>query len=204
MGTLYCIDMHTSVINNSEINDTVVLDSGTFPMAGSFIVRVPFEVSVKVPTSLTDLITQKHTNTLALHPGFTHILFDDQLDATGWNATSSTKVTLGKRQTNSAQTTGILQSVMTTLGSIPSTAIMTWEVFRVNLTDPATGLQNRTYEEMPTTDMACTVSFDNGAHFIAATDKVPFTINDTGNQFIVKFTNGSGERRWMGSWALVY
>ncbi len=102
MGTLYLIDAHNPVLLSSKINDTVNLPTGeTHSIRGSFPVNIPFDIPMDgTPTDVNDLITKKYQGILTIYPGFNNILFDEQVDASGWDTSQSSGYTLGDRQTS--------------------------------------------------------------------------------------------------------
>lgn len=213
MGTLFLIDAHTPVLLNSEINDTIPLETGdTQVLNGSFGVNVPFGVPVEgTPGSLIELLTKKFTGLLAYYPGYTYIDYDEGIDSSGWDASSSSGVIIGSRGTTNIADSGYLQSnALALTGAAPSDAIVTWEVFEVIgfLTENAKdGVKIRRYEEMDPSDLSVQVSFDGGSSWInPVTDGVQFSIpvGQQGTSFVILLTNSSGKRLWVGSWAVIY
>jgi hypothetical protein len=213
MGTVFLVDAHTAVLLNSEINDTIPLESGnTQTLNGNFVVNVPFGVPIDgIPSNLTDLLTKKFAGMLAYYAGYTYIDYDDGIDATGWDSSNSTGVSLGNRGTTSIANGGTLQSSALALsGAAPSAAIVTWEAFEVTgfLTDnPKNGIKLRKYEEKDASDLTASVSFNGGSTWITpVTDGVQFSISpaDQGTSFLIKLANSSGGRLWVGSWAVIY
>jgi len=191
VSTLYLIDGHNAVLANSEINDTIPLETGeTQLINGSFAIRVPF---------------------VAFFPGFTYIDYDDGLDATGWDATLTQGARLGSRMTTSFAAGGGSTSTLITLtGSAPTTVIVVWEVYEVtrpaSSDDPKDGVFTRLYTEGDAVDFVCEVTFDNGVSWNTVVDGVLFAIPlaDQGTQFKIRFTNSTGDRKWIGSWAVLY
>lgn len=213
MSTLYLIDGHNAVLANSEINDTIPIESGSQLINGSFVVRVPFGVPIDgTPSSLAELETQKFAGLLAFYPGFTFIDYDDGYDATGWDTAASQGVRLGERGAVSLVDTGILTSNLVALsGPSPANALITWEVSEV--TGPSDPVDNakdgtlaRRYVEQSAADFQCEVTFDNGVNWNTVTDGVlfPIPLAEQGTQFMIRLTNSSGDRRWTGSWAVLY
>jgi hypothetical protein len=216
MGTLYMIDQHNVTLGSSKINDTLSVPAGTVytgtrSTRGSFVVNVPYEIPLDgVPGDLDDLITKKYAGILALYPGFTHILFDEQTDATGWSFPPSTGVplcTVGERQSTSLSLGGTLESTVTVLASAPTTAIVRWEAYQyIYASDPnATG--NRTYNEQDPAGFAVSVSFNNGSTYNAVTNGLVLSIPlaSQGNQFKVRFQRNSGPLKLgLAAWTLIY
>lgn len=214
MGTLYLIDGHNSVLADSEINDTIPLEAGESQLInGSFVVRVPFGVPIDgTPADLAELETQKFAGLLAFYPGFTYIDYDNGLDATGWDTSSSNGVRLGERLCNSVTDYGTLYSNLVTLtGPAPASAVITWELFSLTLPadptyDPKDGSFERYYTEEDASGLQVTVSFDNGAHWYIVTDGVlfPIPLVGQGTDFIISFAMPADGRFWIGSWAVLY
>jgi len=210
MGSIFLIDGHTPVLANSEINDTIPLEFGdTQTLNGSFVVNVPFGVPIDgTPANLTALLSDKFAGLLAFYPGFTYISYDEGIDATNWNAAASSGVGLGDRGNVSIQDGGLLiSSAVALTGAAPAAAIMTWEVFELSWDNDIDGVVLRKYTEGATTDLTVQASFDNGVSYSSGvTDGVQFNIPawQQGTQFVLRVTNSSGRRLWVGSWAVVY
>jgi hypothetical protein len=218
MGTHYLIDAHTSPIANSEINDVRFSPaSDTSPINGNFVVRVSDSLDV-VPESVTglnDLLTKKYQEVLAANPGFSNIVYDDMLDATGVDLVNSVGVLTGDRGSIAFAPAQILappgpflQTAMVVLGGTPAEAIITWEVFTVSRDNSRDGRMVRSYVEEDTADAVVSVSFDNGASTNVVTDGSLFNIPapDQGNQMILYFGPSVvlPPRRYIGSWAVIY
>jgi hypothetical protein len=210
MGTVFLVDGHTSVLANSEINDTIPLEAGeTQTLNGSFVVNVPFGVPVNgTPTDLTTLLADKFTGLLAYYPGYTYIDYDEGIDATNWDSSSSQGVGLGDRGNVYVLNGGVLLSSAVTLtGVAPSAAIITWEVFELSMENDINGVVLRKYTEGDPSDLTVQASFNNGTDYTSGiTDGVQFDIPAfrQGAQFILRLTNSSGRRLWVGSWAVIY
>jgi hypothetical protein len=216
MGTLYMVDQHNVVLGTSKINDTLSVPAGTLytgtrSTRGSFVVNVPYEVPLDgVPADLDDLIAKKYAGILALYPGFTNILFDEQTDAGGWSFPPSTGVplcTVGERQSTSLSLGGTIESTITALTSTPTSAILRWEAYQyIYASDPiSTG--DRTYNEQNPAQFAVSVSFDNGATYTAVTNGVMLSIPlvSQGNQFKIRFQRNAGALKLgLAAWALIY
>lgn len=212
MGTLFLIDAHTPVLLNSEINDTIPLEAGeTQVINGSFGVNVPFGVPIDgTPANLTALLAQKFTGLLAYYPGYANITYDEGIDASGWDASTSSGATIGDRGTTRVNNTGLVQSNPVALSSTPSAAILTWELFQITgalSENPKDGIKIRRYEEVDASNVNPSVSFDNGATWIGSiTEGVQFSIPawQQGSTFLIRFANNSGNTLWVGSWAVIY
>jgi hypothetical protein len=212
MGTVYMIDSHTPVLLDSEINDTIPIETGeTQILNGSFPVNVPFGIPIDgAPADLTELLTQKFTGLLAFYPGYMNLDYDEGIDSSGWDAANSQGVCIGDRGTSHIIDGGALRSNVTVLSSAPSAAIITWEVFEILgfLTENAKdGVKVSRYEEKDPSDLTVWASFDGGTTWInPVTEGVQFSIPawQQGTNFIIRFSNSSGDRLWVGSWAVIY
>lgn len=211
MGTLYLIDAHNPTLLSSKINDTVNLQTGdSHSVRGSFPVNLPFDIPMDgAPTDVSELITKKYQGILTIYPGYTHILYDEQIDATGWDTTASSGYTLGERQTNSVRyyINGRLTSSTQTLASTPDTCVVRYEAFKYIETDPATGQYTRRYQDISdSVDAFFEVSFDDGFNYFRVFSGVLLNIplSARGNQFKVRFYFGQAEQVYLGSWAIIY
>lgn len=216
MGTLYLIDQHNTVLADSKINDTLSVTSGVSftgvqATRGSFVVNVPYEVPMDgVPEDLDDLITKKYAGILALYPGYSNILFDEQIDATGWSFPPATGIpicTVGERQSTSVSLGGTLDSSITSLVSTPGAAIFRWEAFQYIYDSDPVQTVDRRYNEIDPAQFGVTASFNNGANFNTVTNGVLLSIPlaNQGNQFKIRFQHPSGASRlWLASWSLIY
>lgn len=213
MGTLFLIDAHTPVLLDSEINDTIPIEMGdTQIINGSFPVNVPFGVPIDgTPANLTELLSQKFTGLLAFYPGYTYIDYDEGVDATGWDAANSAGAGIGNRGAAYANDGGYLSSnPLATTGAAPSAAIVTWEVFEVtgmSTENSKSSVFVKRYGEKDPSDLTVWASFDGGTTWInPVTDGVQFSIPgwQQGTSFVIRFSNSSGSRLWVGSWAVIY
>lgn len=211
MGTLYLIDAHNPTLLSSKINDTVNLQTGdTQSVRGSFPVNLPFDIPMDgVPADVSELITKKYQGILTIYPGYTHILYDEQIDATGWDTTASAGFTLGERQNNSVRyfNNGYLISSTQTLATTPDTCVVRYDVFRYIEDDPATGQYTRRYQDISdSTDAVLEVSFNNGGQYYQTYSGVLLNIPlaSRGNQFKVRFRWNQADQVYLGSWAIVY
>lgn len=105
---------------------------------------------------------------------------------------------------------GRLQSTIATLsGAAPSQAVITWEVYRVNLADPALDRALLTYVEMPASKFTCNVTFNGGANYYPATDGAVLNVPliGQGTNFAIRLDNIPAllpEELYVGSWAVIY
>lgn len=209
MGNHYLVDLYGNPLGSSKVIDTRTALNGQSFMNGTFVVRVPDGVSVTRPANLTDLTTQKYAGLLAFYAGFTKITFDDLLDASAISVGSSSKIFMGDRASIALLPGGILQSVVVPLtGGAPTVALTTWETFQVTATDVKTDRFQRTYVEVPSTpsNVTCSVSFDGGATFNSTTDAsvLNIPIPDQGTNYVIRLTNASANKLFIGSWAVIY
>jgi hypothetical protein len=213
MGTVFMLDAHTSPITNSEINDTIPIEKGdTQILNGSFLVNVPFGVPMDgICSDLNDLLTKKFAGLLAIYPGYTYIDYDEGIDGLGWDATDSIHVRIGSRCTTTIMSGGYLTSNLVSLsGPAPSAAILTWEVFEIQgllSENPKNGVLVRRYVEKDADDFSVWASFDDGVTWTSGiSDGVQFSPYPwgMGTDFRVRFANLSPDRRWIGSWAVIY
>lgn len=214
MPTLYLVDGHTSVLNNSPINGVVNVASGfseTRSLRGNFPTVLPFDVPLDgVPQNFGDLVTKKYAGILSLYPGYGHILFAEQDDGTGWSFPPSTGTpicTVGARQATSLSLTGTIESTTTVLASTPSTVVVRWEAFQYLYTDTTGTTATRQYQEADPANFNVFVSFDSGATYTAATNNfiLAIPLASQGANFKIRFQrNGGPTKLFLGSWALVY
>lgn len=214
MSTHYLVDMHTSPVTNSEINDVRFAANGQTVLGGNFVVRLQDGVSIgnTPPTSLTDLLTKKYAGLLAFYPGYTRITFDDFLDASGIDITTSTGISAGGRCTTSLAGDGssVFVSLPTALtGPTPTQAIITFETHDVTSDSPRDDRTQRTYQEtVPGAVGTCEVSFNGGVSFLPTTDAglLNIPLPDQGISFVFRFTAGAvfPARVFLGSWAVIY
>jgi hypothetical protein len=222
MGTIYLVDAHSTVLGTSRIRDTVNLQSGSLNLRGSFPVNVPFDVPVDgVPSDLTDLVSKKYTGLLSLYPGYTTILYDEQIDGIGWD--EATSITLGngiggffigERQTTGvvpvgSSSDGLLATDLHVLTSTPTSCVVRYEAFRYGLTDPISGVAARTYQETIDSNFQVYVTFNNDpdpSAWLLVTNGAMLTIPlvNQGNQFRLSLFNETTQKTWLGSWALIY
>lgn len=220
MGTVYHIEAHNPTLLSSKINDTMNVSEGqTCTLRGSFPVCVPFDVPIDgVPTDLNDLITKKYAGMLSLYPGYENIVYDACVDgSSGWDpgfagpgASPTLSATIGSRQTISVShfTTTKLQSALVNLASVPSTAILRWELFKYVKTDVVNGMMTRVYQELDPNAAGITVTctFTNLTGTSALTNGLLFEVPlaNQGDEFRFRIASTHQQRVWVGSWALIY
>lgn len=209
---------------NDEINDvvTAVGSPPTTPSVGNYIVRVPDDIKVQNPTSVANLLTQKYAGILGSYGLFTQVTYDDFEDATGIDFANSLGVISGKRSSVGLYPShnGVNSRLKSTNNGItwggpgvgPSQAVLTYEVYEYVDVDDKTLPYQRSYRELtPDTDLTAEVSFNGGATWVSALDKVLINIPvlARGIQLTVRFTRTTdvdvrANRVHIGSWAVVY
>ncbi len=213
MSQTYLVDLFGNPVASARIIDVVEPEDLQTLLNGTFVIRVPSNVQVVNPVSVTDLLTQKYQGLLAANAGFLFCTFDDLLDASHVDPTAGPGI-FGQRGTISIAPGGTFVSIINSgagtplTGSAPTQALVTWEVFSVADTDPASGMLQRTYTELASTpdQFTCTVSFNGGSTYNATTDSTVYNVNpaDQGTAFIIKLKNVTDGRLYLGSWAVVY
>lgn len=210
MSAHYLIDLFTSPVTSAPIVDVSEAVGGQSTIDGTFVVRVPDSVGIAqpLPSDLGNLITRKYAGILAFYAGFGNIVYDDFLDATGVDFTTTPHGTFGARGSVGIDAGTSLQSTSVPLGSTPTAAVLNWEVFTYVDSDPKTGRFSRKYNEVPTTNTNTTaqVSFDGGLTFITATDGgvVNIPLVSQGSDLVVRITNATGAKLYIGGWSLTY
>ena len=210
MSVHYLTDPFANPLASSKIIDTKQATLGASVTNGAFVVRVPDGIRLSAtPVDLVDLLSKKYQGLLAFYAGFTTIFYDPLMDTTDLNlAYAGTKGFFGERGTVKLSPGGAVQSVNVPLGSSPTQAIVTWEVFQYAEVDPTYGLLERTYTEVsaPPGNTTCEVSFDNGVTFTATTDGSVLNIPvlAQGPNFRIRLTNAAADPLFIGSWALIF
>lgn len=209
MGAHYLIDLFGNPVGTASIIDVRDPTNAQSVINGCFVVRLPDGVPVNKPTTFNDLITKKYQGMLAFYAGFTRLTRDDLVDASGIDLANSSGIAMGQRASISLAPGGIFQSVVVPLtGGVASQFVITWETFQFTDADPATDRFQRTYVEVPSSpsNVTCSVSFNSGGSFNATTDGNVITVlpADQGTNFVLRLTNASSGRLYLGSWAIVY
>lgn len=211
MSSYYHIDIHTNPLANSRIVDVVESVTGSTTLSGSCVVRVPDYVGVKDPVDLPDLITKKYLGLLAFYAGFQYITYDDLLEAADVDfAAPGLRGLFGERGSISIPPNsmgGQFESITTVLsGAAPTQAVLAWEAYHLNVSDPSGSRLQRVYQEASASDLTCQVSFNGGATYLSATDGTVLSIPvlSQGTNFRIRFVNASGNRVYIGSWAVLY
>ncbi len=212
MGTLYLVNLF-----DDQINDVLYSSGDELPITGSYVLRVPDDVTVRSPVDAADILTQKYASILA-HTGlFGQVLYDDMLDATGINLVTSTGLSHGDKGMVSLYDSGVLTSTSSSFvwagaGAGPTNVLMTWEIFQYVDVDDANAPYVRNYKEISTSPatspITVEVSFNNGGNWYPVIDKILTTIPtlSQGTDLVVRFTHGGtpSGRFFVGSWAVLF
>ena len=210
MSTHYAIDVFGNPVSGAAILDIIETPTGTSPLAGNFVVRVPDGLSVQKPTNLGDLITKKYSAYLAFYPIFTRVAYDDLLNPLDIDLSISHAYGMfGERGNIRINAAGHLQSLLVGLsGGAPTQALITWETHTITQTDLESTTVARTYTEVPSdaAHVTCQVSFDNGATWLTCLDGQVLWIPpvNRGTNFKIRLTNVYTTPLNISSWALVY
>jgi hypothetical protein len=214
MGTLYLVDANSATLSTSRIKDTFLIQNGLTPtLRGSFGVDLPFEVPMDgVPTTLSDLITKKYAGILAAYSGYSNILFDEQIDGTGWDtaASSGCAFTVGSRKTTSLRSSDgtPLVSNMSTLLTTPASCVVRFDLYSYFITDVRNAQMVRAFQEQTAASLGMTVevSFNNGSVWNVVSNGVPLDIPlpSQGSSFRIRFSKNVVGVAGIGSWALIY
>ena len=209
MSAHYLVDLFANPFANASILDVRNPPTGQSLSNGVLVVRVPDGVRVQRPVDYTDLVTQKYAGLLGFYAGFTRIAFDDLIDVLSVNTATSSKVLLGDRSSIALYPAGVLETVSTPLsGAAATQAILLWETYEYTDADDKNDRFQRTYSEVPSdpSNITCQVSFNGGLTFNAITDGATLNIPllDQGTNLVVRFTNASLSKLFLGSWALIY
>lgn len=205
----YILDLFTNPVTSAPIVDVLEPANGQSLTNGTFVVRVPdlVPISTPLPSTLGALMTKKYAGLLSFYTGFTNVIYDDLLDASGIDL-GVTQGHFGARGSISLAAGATMQSVATPLGSTPSAALLTWEVFTYVDADPKADRFTRTYNELATISANTTahVSFDGGLNFSSTVDSGVLSIPGAiqGSSLVVRLTNNTASRLYVGSWALIY
>ena len=220
MGTHYLVDAYTATLGDSPITDVRFSPAAsTSAMNGSFVIKVDESLDVRPEevSTLNDLLTAKYTELLASFPGFSTIVYDDMLDYSGVDQPNSQGVVLGHRGTNALapwdatlSNEPLLRTSMIALGSTPTQALVTWELFAVSLSDDKDSRESRFYTEIDPNSafFSMSVSFNNWATQTAVSDGALLNIPvpDQGNQLVLGATLSSAltSKLYIGSWAVIF
>jgi hypothetical protein len=210
MSTLYLVSLFTD-----QVSDVIYSDGVPKRVTGNYVIRVPDDVIVKNPTSISNLLTQKYASILANNGLFGQVIYDDMLDTVDINSVQSSGVTLGTKGMNSIYDGGTLTTDVFPFtwggpGSGPSQSIMTYEVFQYIDSDGKTTPYERSYQEVAPGDapISVQVSFNGGANWMSVTDKnlINVSLSNQGANLVVRFihTGTPSGRYFIGSWAVLF
>lgn len=202
----YLIDPYTV---DGNIIDVTAAPTGESDSTGALVVRVPDGVAIHGhPSNLAELLDAKVLGVLGSFVGFTAIASDACLDGSSIDSgASSNLVYTGGRASVCLLGTGVLTTQTQTLDFAPTQCVVVWETFSFANVDDKTGRFSRIYQESdPDAALQCEVSFDAGVSFNTTTNGTAMNIPpaDQGSNAVLRFTNISGDRVYLGGWSLVY
>lgn len=205
MTLYYLIDPFTT---NGDIVDVVPSDSfGELNITGTSAVRIPSGVSIQTePATYADLMTAKADGLLASFAGYGEVTMDPCNDLTNVDLPSCDRLLGSAGFLNHGLLAGGVYTTTTImLATTPTTCVIVWEEAELGTSDAINDSIRQRYEELDS-NLTAQVSFDGGATFIAAINggvtNIP--VPSQGDQFILELTNGSPNRTYLGSWAIVY
>jgi hypothetical protein len=210
MATHYLIDAHTTTLLSSEINDVRYPQDGRSEVPGSFVVVVPDGIKLSAsPTDLQDLLDKKYEALLAEYPGYTNIVYDDCLDATGYTVSLNDRAKLGFRGGIGVGSSARVTTPIAPLGATVSQYILLVEANRWVLSYDSEGRLHRTFEEDFTTDLGLQVSTNGGSDYTNAVNGQlnQITIGDEGTDLRVRFEPSFSDNStpvYITSWAVIY
>lgn len=215
MSTYYLFDMHVGSIEDARIVDVITTteSGGEFRVDGLTPVRVPDGVHVENPQNLLDLLQQKYAGLLAQYPGFSHIIYDDLLDAD--DIVSYSRLTkLGARGSIAG---GFRSTDLDVSGLVVAVTqfVLVYEHFTWRCVIPREGHVERHYVEEPEAAHRAIVSVNGGSTFVPAQSGALVVLepSDQGASVRVGIIASDGEvfdvatqRRVVssGSWALIF
>jgi hypothetical protein len=209
MSTLYLFDRYTTPIADSRLVDVRSCEiDEEVNISSRFAVKAESSLQLSNPTDLNTLLTDKYAAMLAMYPGFTNIVYDALLDATGIDSSASSApavVSLGERGTISFFN-GYIETTTTAIGSAPSQVVVLWEIHRITNDNPKTGVYDRFYMEKDAGDLTqMDISFDGGSNYTTVLPGVLASIAPgvQGTQLRLRITN-TGYPKYLGSWAVIY
>ena len=209
-------------------------------MNGGFIVRVPsgLDFDANQPRSASDqldmfaILAEKSTALLNRFPGFALVVFDDMLDATGFDSSTASGavlggrngVSMGHREGITGAIPATVDTVAVALGSTPVEAVVYLETYLMVPTVGYTALTAVTgFPDNPKDSRMGTVfrpvtpgtffdieaSFDGGGTFIPSIfseDLINIDPADQGNSLILRFTRKNTAPALVGisGWAVIY
>lgn len=209
MSTHYILDLETPTLADSVIRN-VRFDTLFSPMTGGWVVRIPDGLNFKPEdiTGYNDLITAKYAALLESYPGFSNILFDAFEDGSGLDASTGGRCAIGGRGTSQLYDGGSVDTVAVALGGTPSQAVITWELFLWQVSNPRTDRLTMNYLERSAANFSVDVSFNNGSTFITGVADgglVNIDPADQGSNLILRFTHQTTDVGVnFGSWAVIY
>ena len=216
MSTHYLVDVNTTPILSSEINDVRTPIDGTSVVNGNFVVPLPTNVKLESdPTDLSDLLAKKYQGILANYPGFTNVIYDDLLDTTNITATATLQSKLGERGICGYNNGCQLTTSVTNVGATVSQVVLVAEFHRWRLVNPKNGIVQRVYEEVgPSFQPLLSVSTNGGTDFTLVPNGqlALIPLGQEGQDLQVRFNSFSfnpegtdpADFLHVSSWALLY
>jgi len=207
-STYYLFDVASSNISQADVKETAA-NASIVAFQGYFPVRIPSNIVLNgfPPATFSSLISSKIQALISYYGAFVGVEYDDMIDNPSIDMAATTGVQVGSRGSVLLQVNGVVTTTMANLSGTPSEVVFTWEVYRVNYSDPKDGTLSKTLQEESAFDFTVELSFDNGSTFNTVTDGVLFSIPvpSQGSQFIARFTNdNSGIPEYLGFWTLLY
>ncbi len=203
----YLLDNETATVTNSKIRN-VSFNTDASDTTGGFVVSVSETLNFDPDHifTLNQLLLAKTAAVLEYYPGFTTSVHDDLLDATGINAGTSVGCQIGGRKTVRVLPGGQVETVAVALGSTPTQAIVTWQVFNLARTNDKTSRITVEYEDQPASELTVQASFNNGATYNTVVDGSLQTIAapDQGSNLILRFSNSGPSVRGLSCWTVIY
>lgn len=218
MSTYYLVDMHVNgtdeatIAANARIVDVILTTSNTaeFRCDGLVPIKIPEGVKINNPSSVQDLLDQKYLGVLAQFPGFTNILSDSFIDATGVQLTS---LPTAMRKSGLRSTIGgTFRTTAATAALTVTQAILLYEHYTWRYVDSRDGRVERYYVEASETSLTAGLRVKAGSAFQTTTSGslVEFLVADQGTAVQVEFLASNPDfyidNRLVhtGSWAVIY
>ena len=201
MSIHYLVDPFTP---GRGIIDVTKAEAGGTDSTGGLLIRIPDGTAVHgAPKDLEALLLAKADGLLAYYAGFTSIAYEDCLTASGVQDTNGVIVGAGVAN-HCLLSDGYLATASVALASAPSVCVVVWEAYSFVNVDPANERFSRVYLEEDSDALECNVSF-NGVPG-SVTNGVVYNVpaGNQGTDLVLEFTNTSGSRLYLGSWAVIY
>lgn len=203
MSTHYLIDPFTP---SQDIIDVSSPESGETDTTGALLIRIPDGAAIRgAPADLTGLLAAKEDGLLAFYAGFTSIVSDSCLTASGLSLASSSRILVGSGVANHCILNGgSLVTSSVTLGSTPGQCVVVWEAYSFDNVDPRAGRFSRRYVEQDSNLLTCSLSFGAGSNPALSGTVLNIPVANQGSSVVLTFQNLSGSRLYLGGWAVIY